>query len=419
MITNLFFIILVLLLIGLSGEVPAGNEVFSLTAAAFSYFGVLGLLVAQNFIFRNSRKKIKNALVVVANCEILTFLCLYFFLFHTDHQLRNFTASTVAATCLPLLLYFGALFIYHLSLKKFERNAASFSIALRQIKLLLPYALPILLFAMLSDLLWQFSIPLDSSSFAIGFIFLAVILLLILLMPPVICALWECKPLHCNDLKERLEEVCKKASFSHAGLRQWTLLEQTPTAAILGILPRFRYILFTPALLNYLTPSAIEAVLAHEIGHSQRKHLLFFPIILLGMLLFASFFTDFFIPFFPKSEMFHPLFLFLLYALAIALYYRLVFGFFSRLFERQADLHGIILGIPIDEMVQALHSLGVLTGNSHHIPNWHHFSIAERIAFLKEVEKNPSLAEKYHRKVKFAKALLLLAFALAIAYSFL
>ena len=143
--------------------------------------------------------------------------------------------------------------------------------------------------------------------------------------------------------------------------------------------------------------------MAHEIGHSKHKHLFFFALVLLGMI-FATSVTDFLEPYVP-----YPILFFMIYTLSVAVYFRIVFGFFSRLFERQADLYGIELGLPPAAMIEALHLIGVFTGNSHHIPNWHHFSIAERIAFLQAVEKNPALIQQHTRKVWLAEGLFVLS----------
>lgn len=404
-------------MVTLSGNWSVGHEKYILEKPLYftigTYLALISLIIFQNVLFRKWLKKRKSFFVILANCEILGFFCLYFFLFSMDLLIERNTHSNLISLMLPVILYLGALFIFHFS---FDWKG---KIALKEIKLILPFLIPVFFLAFMADSLEFFSFSFLESSILGGVFILLTIFVLTLFMPPLICYLWECVPLANQDLKMRLETVCRKANFKHAGLREWALLKNTPTAAILGILPKYRYILFTPALLNHLPPEAIEAVLAHEIGHSQRKHLLFFPIILFGMLIFAAWFVDFLTPFIEKSSKFQPLILFLLFASAIAFYFRFVFGFFSRLFEREADLYGMELNIPLSKMILALHTLGVLTGNSHNIRNWHHFSIHERIAFLKKVAADPSLAKTYLRKVMLVKVLLILFFTLAIASYFL
>lgn len=86
----------------------------------------------------------------------------------------------------------------------------------------------------------------------------------------------------------------------------------------------------------------------------------------------------------------------------MGLYYRIVYGLFSRLFERQADLHVFALGVPPEAMIEALDNVGIGTGFTHLVPNWHHYRIKERIDFLKQAMLDPSLVAKHHRKVWIA-----------------
>ena len=43
------------------------------------------------------------------------------------------------------------------------------------------------------------------------------------------------------------------------------------TAAVMGLIKKFRYILVTQGLLQMLEPEEIDAVIAHEIGHVKKK----------------------------------------------------------------------------------------------------------------------------------------------------
>jgi len=54
------------------------------------------------------------------------------------------------------------------------------------------------------------------------------------------------------------------------------------TAGVMGLLPKFRYILVTDSLLDILSKEELNAVMAHEIGHIKYKHILFYILFLLG-----------------------------------------------------------------------------------------------------------------------------------------
>lgn len=399
MLTNLLFFLLTLLLIGLAPELVGKESPLAVNNIAYgliAYTLLLCLIVFQN---RWLLKKKKKHLKAIVHIEILIFLCFYFFSFHIDQIVEYFLPSYFLLPLLPLTLYFGALTLFYATSQ--TRNSLPY--AFRQMKLVLPFALPILLFTLFADLIDSLNPSLlETTWFQVAHL-IFFLLLIGLFIPPIICYLWECEPLH-KSHQEKLDLICKKARFSHAGFKTWHGLAATPTAAILGLFPAFRYILFTPALLNALSPEALEAVLAHEIGHNKHKHLLWFPIILFGMLLFATLLMQLIFIFHNFQN---PFLLFFLYAVFTAFYFRFVFGYFSRLFERQADLHGMGLGISLKAMQQALNTIGIITGNSHHLPSWHHFSLHERISFLQQVEKEPILATWHHQKVRFANALLL------------
>ena len=104
---------------------------------------------------------------------------------------------------------------------------------------------------------------------------------------------------------------------------------------------------------------------------------------------------------FPILEnMVDPLAIFLPFAIIIGLYFRVVFGFFSRLFERQADLHVFELGLDPKSLIAAFNFIGEATGQSLAKPCWHHYSLQQRINFLEEAQRKPSLILKHHRYVK-------------------
>ena len=63
-------------------------------------------------------------------------------------------------------------------------------------------------------------------------------------------------------------------------------------ACVTGILPGFRYVLLTDALIESLTPEEATAVFGHEIGHLAHRHLLYFAFFFLGSLGILSTFAD-------------------------------------------------------------------------------------------------------------------------------
>ena len=63
-------------------------------------------------------------------------------------------------------------------------------------------------------------------------------------------------------------------------------------ACVTGILPRFRYVLLSDALLDSLSPLESAAVFGHEIGHVAHRHFLYFAFFFMGSLGVLSLFGD-------------------------------------------------------------------------------------------------------------------------------
>lgn len=416
MFSSLFFLIVTVLLINLAPEIRQKlwitDPVEGLIFGIVFYLITLGIIYAQNKIFH--RRRNRSRWLIIANIELILFFILYYFVFGTDRIFGNWESPD---SILALALYFGGLAFFHYTYSK-EHKLLKKTETFRQIKILIPFTIPFVTVVFLLDGLKFAPGPVSETYLFVAS--LVVIFTMLMFLPTLICQTWGCTEMHDCETRSRLEGICKNAGFKHGGLKEWTVMNNSPTAAIIGILPRFRYILFSRYLLHALPTNAVDAILAHEIGHSQRKHLLMYPLIILGMMVatawagmgFDWLLKDWHHPYYK------PIVLFFLYVLVLGIYFRLVFGFFSRQFERQADLHVVKLGLPLDDMIVALDEVGVNSGNTHYVPSWHHFSIAERIDFLKACIANPALIENHHRNVRIWVTLYLIVLALAFGALF-
>jgi Zn-dependent protease with chaperone function len=343
--TEILSIILFLLLLLTA---PTQDSALQAIPMGLSYLALISLIWLQKKVF------------LLAYLKILLFFGSAIFLFGWD-QISSYQSIKAS---LAVFLYLFALFVFH----KGKTD---------EILLLLPFFIPFLLISFTLDLDLAFT----GTALAMA--------ALILFFPPLLILCWRCKPIPDPNLRERLEKIAEKARFSHGGFMVWNI--PGLTAAIVGVVPTFRYILLTNSLIFRLTPEALEAVLAHEIGHSQHHHLLFAPFILSGCLI-------------PLLAVDQPSALFFIfYTVFSLLYFRYVFGFYSRLFEREADLHGLKCAVPLKAMREALDQVGIASGFTHRNPSWHHYSLYERIQFLESVEANPALEKEHHRKVSFWK----------------
>jgi tetratricopeptide (TPR) repeat protein len=160
----------------------------------------------------------------------------------------------------------------------------------------------------------------------------------------------------------------------------------------------------------------LEAIIAHEIGHVKKYHLLLYVFLLGGFSLLAGMLAeplvylllsqDFFNKMILKSGIAAdsiltvvgavPLLLFLL------LYFRFLFGYFIRNFERQADLFSLVAIGNARALITAFEKIAALSGNIRDERNWHHFGIGERIDCLTQAEKEPGLIQRHSRKVRIS-----------------
>jgi Zn-dependent protease with chaperone function len=425
LLTNLFFLIIILAFISnaspkIDSFLFPDHSWVAFLISLLLYLCILAFICQQCRWLKNLLKK--ERFLILVNLELTLFFICFFFLFIAQRPFYQIFApfGLTFLSFFSLLLYFGGLAIGHYSydsLSCVNRQEARKKMQ-TALRFLAPFSLPFLFFVILGDIEGTLPFSLEnlisqyfgSKNTAAFVLSMASVLGVMIFFPPLLVLIWKCPVLNDCVLYERLEALCLKANFRHAGFRKWIVMEDSLTAAIVGIVPSLRYILFTERLLDKLSWDAMEAVLAHEIGHSYRKHLLLYPLILLGMIASGSLASLFFYEVYaeqmatiapnPFMESLTPLAILLPFVAAMALYFRFVFGHFSRLFERQADLHIFQLHIPAENMMMALNEIAISSGFIHKEPNWHHYSIQERITFIKDAQKNPSLIKRHHQKVR-------------------
>ncbi|MBW2036022.1 MAG: M48 family metalloprotease [Deltaproteobacteria bacterium] len=238
---------------------------------------------------------------------------------------------------------------------------------------------------------------------------------LIVVAPSLIKFFWRCRPLPQGAQRKRIEDICKKASLAYRGILNWPLFEgKLLTAGIMGLVKRFRYILVTESLLQILDPDEVDAVMAHEIGHIKRRHLVFYLVFFLGfivlsystfdLILYAILYGNLALPVLHYHGGEPSAVVSILFAAAMALtfviYFRFIFGYFMRNCERQADLYAFKLLGTGSGLVSSLRKIATYSGQSHDRPCWHHFSIRERIDFLTKCETDRDLIARHDRKLQ-------------------
>ena len=293
-----------------------------------------------------------------------------------------------------------------------------------RVRLILPFLVLYLILAVLGDLLG--AIPsnefqellkkpfgeLASSVFCL--------ILILVFMPPMVRMMWGCVPFPKGPLRNLIEDFLKRTNVSCKEILIWPMSGgRSCTAAVLGLVPGFRYILFTPCLVKHLLPQEIEAVLSHEVAHLRHRHLLWyifflgtFAVIVYRLLdpigtwlisrrLFLEILTQ--LQHWPSALI--SFLAILPMGILLVLYFRFLMGYFMRNFERQADLSVFeSQGHPWN-LINALEKVAILAGDIRNQPNWHHFSIAERVNFLDEVARRPIVRDEYEKKLLLNKGL--------------
>ncbi|MCF8033822.1 MAG: M48 family metalloprotease [Desulfarculaceae bacterium] len=258
---------------------------------------------------------------------------------------------------------------------------------------------------------------------------------LALFFPALVKRWWGCTPLPDGRVRSVCATVLEHTGVSVAGLLAWPLMGgRLLTAGVLGLAPRLRYLLITPALAEALDNDELAGVVAHEAGHVRLKHLWYYLMFFMGFFLAAYALAG------PMSLLMSLLVWWLagsawgleilssegaggamsiLLALPLVVllivYLRLVMGFFMRHFERQADLFSLRVMGTADPLVGALERIASMSGDTRDAPSWHHFSIAQRVQALRRAEAQPQRIADQARLIAKGLKVFYIALALTIA----
>jgi Zn-dependent protease with chaperone function len=328
---------------------------------------------------------------------------------------------------LEALLFLG-LFVFYLALvwacaygpykKLYRGDISKRSYVLSNITFSVPVLLPWLILSGIADLIkaLPFEWParfLETTEGEVTY-FLIFLFAVAVIGPTMIQKFWRCKPLESGEHRTRIESLCQKAGLAYTDILYWPIFGgKMITAGVMGLIKRFRYILVTPSLLRLLEPEEIDAVIAHEIGHVKRKHLVFYLLFFVGymllsyvtfdMILFGIIYAEPVYWFINKTGIDQTTIFSALFSLVIIIvfliYFRFIFGFYMRNFERQADIYVYSLFNSAQPLISTLEKIVSTSGQSADRPNWHHFSIRQRIDYLQKCESDSRWIGQHNRKV--------------------
>ncbi|MDH4319843.1 MAG: M48 family metallopeptidase, partial [Desulfobulbaceae bacterium] len=378
-----------------------------------------------------SRCRHRGSSVYFSTELLLSYLALSFFVGSLHlFSIKYYLAPISLNGSLPIAEDFGCLllFLFFLSImwlrarpyyqRIFRRSLSAARFIHSNIKINIPLLFPWLFLSLTFDLLRLLPFPNFQRFLASGWgdvlTYVFFIIFVIFFFPPLIKRFWGCRPLPEGMLREHITSFCRRHDF-HSDILLWPLFEgQALTAGIVGLVPRFRYLMITPALLATMNEKEIESVLAHEIAHVKRKHLLLYLALFISfsltvgigsllvnrLILNADIFYHILQRFDMDPEGLRNSLNGVFIILTFLIFIRFIFGYFMRNFERQADSHVFeALGSAMP-LISAFEKIARLSGNMRNKKNWHHYGIGERIDFLSASEQNPRLIDIHNKRLR-------------------
>ena len=358
-------------------------------------------------------------------------------------KLTAFLSAIPFFSFIPTLqaVFFLGLFVFYLSIvwffayetqqKIYQTDMSRQSYILSNISFSIPVLLPWLMLSGLVDVIHL--LPFDSLKRFLSttegqiLYFLVFLLGIAIIGPAMIQKFWRCEPIEGGFYRNRIENLCRRAGLGYANILYWPIFGgQMITAGVMGLIKRFRYILITKGLLHHLEPEEVDAVVAHEIGHIKQKHLLFYLFFFIGYMLLSYATFDLMIygiiysepayRFIQATGFDHTDMISILFSIVTIIiffiYFRYVFGYFMRNFERQADTYVYTLFESAVPLISTLKKIALSSGQPPDKPNWHHFSIQQRIDFLIKCEADKAWVKRHDSRIRKSIAVYLVSILL-------
>lgn len=296
-------------------------------------------------------------------------------------------------------------------------------------------------------LFFVFDVPLAGGWEAL--VFAASILIVYVASPELLIRVLHAHPLPASPLRKRLEDMAKRLGLKYRDIMIWHTHYGIGNAAVMGLVPRFRYILLTDLLLETLDDEQIEAVFAHEAGHVQHRHLLWYVVFVAIFMLASIGPAELAARVVQQLADVIPLDTDLLVFLFTAAVFLALFGMLARLFEKQADVYAAraigAVAMPVqkpvgqdvyrwvvnsdgaESFVAALRRVAEVNHLPLHRPrqprtlwaagrvrltqlllNFLHPSIPDRVDHLRDLAIDPSRTAQFDRKVVSVMLMMLL-----------
>lgn len=150
------------------------------------------------------------------------------------------------------------------------------------------HKIAVMLLPMLFLLAWynalDYWLPEQASLFGVG-LYVPLLLMgtagILLFAPLMISMIWDTRPMGDGPLRQELEAMCRQYRVGVRNILVWNTLGTMINGAVVGMVRGFRYILMTDALLDSMNKRDVQAVMAHELAHIHRRHILWMLLIVL------------------------------------------------------------------------------------------------------------------------------------------
>jgi Zn-dependent protease with chaperone function len=280
---------------------------------------------------------------------------------------------------------------------------------------------------------------------------LASIGIVVLFAPEVLRHVLQTQRLPESPLRARLENLCRRTGLKYREILLWRTNHNMGNAAVMGLLPRVRYILLSDVLLETMNEDQIEAVFAHEIGHVKHWHMGWYVVLVVTIILLFFGPGQMLVNWLEQRQVSLPSWvdddlLGLGGALVGVGTFFLVFGYLSRWFERQADVFAartmqhhndtapafvalsgsngnVSNTLPARSptyvgakgaatFTSALHRVAVINNIPISARNFTHGSIEDRMMYLQELSADPTRTARFDRRMSTIYTSLIASFVL-------
>jgi len=261
---------------------------------------------------------------------------------------------------------------------------------------------PVSLIVLLQDLLGLYLGPVLPQT-ALGAALLtatmiAAALSVFVVAPAMIVRIWRTRPLPDGPLRRGLERMAERMGLRFREILVWRTEGAIANAAVMGLVPRVRYVLLSDALLDRMDDAEVRAIFGHEAGHAASHHILHAMVFVISAVTLCMLAGMLLADLLSWGEWAYAV-LPVVLVVAVA---GVGFGMLSRRFERQSDVIGAwAVGADIEPeppsvcgdadavrpegaalFARALQRIAALNGIPPRQRNWRHGSIADRISYI-------------------------------------